>query len=541
MKTETEVKTVFLLVPLFLLLIALSAIPLFSASAEFTGDDFYYIHNNPLVTTPGLQSLARIWRSPMKIEYFPVTITSYALEYRLWGSSIRLYHLTNLLIFAAIGLAAWRLAIRLSWQLYPENRENGQHSLVAAAATLLMLSHPLNVESVAAISNRKELLYVLFALLSLCCYLSKENSWKKFFGVLFFMVLAQLSKGSAVILPGLFWVCELFIGRNWQSAKRLFLPAVSSLLAVFIFVAQFRVAYRAGVVEKSADIDLISRFGGTIRSLDMMLGKFFLPVNLSYDYDFIWPKGLPSFQEWLLPLAVVSALLLMLYKKRYEFLSISLLMLLTLVPYCNMIPLHHNNSGQMVFYDHYLLFATMLCASLLTMLLLALQERARIKGVAAAIVLSMLLTSYNFYLFRFWKDRESLYSRIIQISPSLPKGYLFLGKALNEKGRYKESIDTLSRLFTLNNWFPVYLEAYREIGNAYAFSGQMSAAETAYRNHLEYQPKDRTTLQNLSATLIAQSKYEDARAIILSWLTYYPGDSDAIHNLQLCEQMLGMN
>lgn len=521
-----------------LLLVVLAALPLFSSSAEFTGDDFYYITTNPLVTTPDWSVLAEIWRRPMKIEYFPVTITTFALEYRLWGADPRLFHLTNLLIYLGIGCAARAVAIRLATGASPADRDQRQIPLFAGLATLVMICHPVNVESVASIANRKELLYVLFALLSLYCYLSPHRRPAAYCGALVLMVTAQLSKGTAVVLPGLFLCCEMLPVRRGTGMKRFLWPVFAALLAITLFAVQFRVAQQAGVVEKSGAIADLSRAGGVVRSFNVMITKFLVPIDLSYDYDIAWPQGLPSLHEWLLPSAVLGLVLLMGYRRQWGALSLTLMMVLTLIPYANIIPLHHNTTGQMVFYDHYLLFAAMLCAALLTTMLSTYgrdRQQSLLLGGGIAV---MVLTGYNSHLYTFWQTRETLYRRIIQVTPNLPKGYLFLGKTLNEKGRHEEAIATLNRIFTLKNWFPTYLEAYREVGNAYAFSGQMPAAESAYRRHLEYQPRDRTTLQNLSAALIEQNKYGDAKLIILTWLTYYPEDTAARYNLQLCEEKL---
>lgn len=102
-----------------------------------------------------------------------------------WGS-VRLYNLTNILIFAGTGLAVWRLARHILARFYPEEADEGKLAVGAAAATLLMLCHPLNVESVASISNRKEWLYVMFGLLSLNCNLSLDRKWRRGAGVLLF-------------------------------------------------------------------------------------------------------------------------------------------------------------------------------------------------------------------------------------------------------------------------------------------------------------------------------------------------------------------
>lgn len=523
-----------------LLLIMLAALPLFTGVAEFTGDDYYYVVNNPLVTSPELSSLLEIWRRPMKIEYFPLTITSYALEYRLWGAAVKPYHLTNLVIFAGIGLAARSLALRLSRAAEEPGGGHARLYLVVAVATILCLAHPLNVESVASISNRKELLYVLFGLLSIRCHIAEKRRPATIIGTIIFMALAQLSKGSAVILPLLLLLAEVALKERGALRRRqLLLPAIYSVVAAIIFVIQFRVALRAGVVDRGGDLGVIERIGGVVRSLNVMFVKFIYPVNLSYDYDLLWPKGGLPLSEVLPPLLVLLLLAWLAHSRRWQLLALTLLPLASLLPYSNIIPLRHNVSGQMVFYDHYLLFAAILSVPLLTRLLLGVPRAWRSRVIAAGVAMTVILVGYDYHLYGFWQTRETLYRRIVAVAPKLPKGYLFLGKSYNEQGRHAEAIEVLEKIFTLESWFPVYVEAYRELGNAYAYSGRLEEAERAYRSHLEHQPKDRVSLQNLSAALIEQGEYRDARNVILQWLTYYPDDRDARYNLGVCERMLG--
>lgn len=521
-----------------MLLVMLAALPLFVGMAEFTGDDYYYVINNPLVTSAELSALLEIWRRPMKIEYFPVTITSYAFEFRLWGGAVKLYHLTSLLIFVCIGFAARSLTLRMNSPL--EGRESSARlAFLASVATLICLAHPLNVESVASISNRKELLYVLFGLLSLRCHFVANRRPVTIAATIFFMILAQLSKGSAVILPALFLLGEFALpGRVQRRNRLLLLPVLYSVVAIGVFIIQFKVALRAGVVDQNVGLGLVARVGGVVRSLNVMLWKFIYPANISYDYDLLWPQGLPPFSELLLPLLLLTLLVWLACRRRWQLLACVLLALVALLPYSNIIPLRHNVRGQMVFYDHYLLFATMLCVPLLTRLLLGVPAGWRSRVTAAGLALTVVMAGYNYHLYGFWANRETLYRRIIAVAPKLPKGYLFLGKSYNEQGRYGEAIEVLEKIFTLESWYPTYFEAYRELGNAYAYNRQFKAAEMAYRSFLELQPKDRAALQNLSAALIEQRRYQDAQNVILQWLAYYPDDRDASYNLAVCEQML---
>lgn len=521
-----------------MLLLFLVATPLFIGVVEFTGDDHYFVANNPLVTSPEMSALVEIWRRPMKNEYFPVTITSYAIEYRLFGLEVKGYHLTNLLLFVCIGLAARSLAIRLNHDPKQPVENSSKMLNLAGVATLLCLAHPLNVESIASISNRKELLYVLFGLLSLRCHLSKERTPATFIATGIFMVLAQLSKGSAVILPMLFLLADLVRGVAPSIRRNLRPAAVYAAVATGIFLIQFKVALTAGVVDKSGSHGVLERIGGVIRAVNAMLVKFLYPVNLAYDYDLPWPDGIPP-AESILPVLLLLYLLWLVLRERRQLLALCLLPLVTILPYSNIVPLRHNMAGRMVFYDHYLLFAIVLCAPLLTRMLLGFSDLWRRRALLFMLLISVGLAAYDFRLYGFWQTRESLYGRIIAVSPMLPKGYLFLGKSYLEQGRHVEAVGVLQKIFTLEGWYPTYLEAYRELGNAYAYIGRYAEAEQEYRRHLQHLPRDRGSLQNLSAALIMQEKYGEAREIILQWIGYYPEDQDARYNLQLCDERLG--
>lgn len=529
-----------LLAVAILLLIVLASLPIFTGNAEFTGDDNYFILNNPLVTSPNPATLLEIWRRPMKIEYFPVTISSYAIEYRLWGGNVRMYHLTNLMLFIGLGVAVRSLAQRLNRR---ETDGNGtQVAMIATLVTVLCLAHPLNVETVAAISNRKELLCGLFSVLALRCHLVERRRAASVMATILCMVLAQLSKGSAVVLPALLFLAEYARpGEDEQRPHRLRLPMLFSVVAVLIFTIQIRVALHAGVVDRSGAHGLTERAGGVARSLNAMLGKFLWPAGLSYDYDLLWPKGFPPVTEFILPVLLAAVVFWLIRAGRRQLAALVLLALVPLLPYSNIVPLRHNVPGQMVFYDHYLLLSIMLCAPLLTRLLLGLQERRRLGGIVAVSVLAAVFAGYDYQLYGHWKNRETLYQRVIAMAPRMPKGYLFLGKTYNEQGRYDEAIGILRQIPSLEHWFPTYLEVYRELGDAYGRSGRFAEAAGAYRSYLEYQPNDRISLQNLAASLMEQQKYREALTVILQWRGYYPDDADARYSLQLCEQALGMS
>ncbi len=374
--------------------------------------------------------------------------------------------------------------------------------------------------------------------MSLIAYTAPRRSHQLFAAALLCQALAQLAKGSAVVLPLLFLTWELGGAKDVARGKKpllrrqLWLTA-SFLLGVAIFLVQFKVATRAGVVVKAPDLTLLARIGGIIRTFNAMLVKVLLPVDLTYDYDIPWPSGLPPFSEWLLPLAVVLMLALLAWQRRWQLFTLSLLPLLTLAPYLNIIPLRHNVSGQIVFYDHYLLFFLVACVPLLSTLLVRVPPRWQRLAAVSSLLLALVWSACGFRLYGFWKNRETLYGRVIHVSPDLPKGYMFLGRLYFDNGRYEEAKPLFHRLLATKAWFPAFGDALRYLGDCYAFTGDYAQAEEAYRRYLKVMPRDISAMQNLSSALISLGKLSEAEEVILGWLAVAPDDPSAQFNLQL--------
>ncbi len=127
---------------------------------QFILDDDIYLTNAPVIRAS--DGLYRIWCTSQALDYYPVTNTSLWLEWRLWGLNPLGYHVTNLLLHVAACLLIWAILRQLA---IPG----------AFLAALLFAVHPLNVESVAWIAQRKGLLALVFFLLSILWYVREEQ------------------------------------------------------------------------------------------------------------------------------------------------------------------------------------------------------------------------------------------------------------------------------------------------------------------------------------------------------------------------------
>ena len=168
---------------------------------EFVWDDALYLRDNPLIKArDGLQ---RFWLTTEFTDYYALSNTSFWLEWRLWGANPTGYHVTNILLHVLNAL--------LLWQLLRQLRVGG-----AGWAGLAFALHPVNVRSVAWISERKNLLSALFALLTVLAFVrwldQKGRRW--YWWAVGCFVLALLSKTAVVTLPAV-----LLLIVWWRSGK----------------------------------------------------------------------------------------------------------------------------------------------------------------------------------------------------------------------------------------------------------------------------------------------------------------------------------
>jgi len=187
-------------------------------------DDVELFAENPLMREPG--GLVKIWAGSETPDYFPVTMTSFWLESRIWGEHRAGYHALNILLHACSAVLLWLILLRLG---VPG----------AYFAALIFAVHPVGVASVAWISERKNTLSLFFCFVALWCWLRHEDQGKKSSASLLLalaaFLVALLSKTSVVMLPVVFvmlawWRNGRITKSDWLRAAPFF--AASLLLGI---------------------------------------------------------------------------------------------------------------------------------------------------------------------------------------------------------------------------------------------------------------------------------------------------------------------
>ncbi|MEI6816259.1 MAG: tetratricopeptide repeat protein [Bacteroidota bacterium] len=231
-------------------------------------DDPEYTYKNPYIKD---LDLAKIFGNFYFSNYHPLTIVSYCLEYKFFGISAKMFHLDNILIHLCNVTFVFFIAKRLfKGKIYG-----------AAITALLFAIHPMHVESVTWISERKDVLYTFFYLAAIMTYLMYLQHDRKllYLGYTFIlMLLSMFSKGQAVTLPIVLLLIDYLMENKLK--MRYFLEKIPFLAMSLLFGY---LAIKAQGESEAINTDysgINSLFFGTY-GLFLYVSKFFLPINLS--------------------------------------------------------------------------------------------------------------------------------------------------------------------------------------------------------------------------------------------------------------------
>jgi hypothetical protein len=274
---------------LILGIIALAYIP--ALKAGFVWDDDSMLTGNIVLQPDGLY---RSWFTTEQLNYWPVTWTNYRLEHVLWKENPTGYHATNILIHALCTLLLWRILVRLKIP-------------VALPITLIFAVHPVNVESVAWVAQRKTILSMLFFLSSLAAYLKFDRTNKRrwYWMSVGLFVLAVLSKGTVVALPVVILMCVWWLRRTIKRSdviRSLPFFAVSAVSSVLEIWFQYTKAIGADIVRSDS---LPARIAGAGMAVWFYIYKALLPVHLVFIYP-RWQIDPAKWFSWIPDLALLA-------------------------------------------------------------------------------------------------------------------------------------------------------------------------------------------------------------------------------------------
>lgn len=507
------------------------------AAFEWTNwDDQLHVTENAWLQQPSLSQLVEFWRGPYGRLYIPVSYTLFSLESEVgrWLFSITppavppatVFHVTSIALHATCVFLVWRLLIRLVGKPWP-----------AAVGALLFGIHPLQVETVAWISEQRGLLAALFSLLSLACHLracrgdaAPDRRWS---GAAFAaFVAAVLSKPSAMTLPLTAAMIDLFLLRRpWKHVAITLTP----WCAVSLFTA-------VGTKLLQPDATIFEQAPSWLRPLvagDALAfygAKLFMPLQLGIDYGRTPARVLHDFPACVCAIGMygVLALLLLLPALRSWRLPV-VLFLIPLLPVLGFVPFAFQHISTVA--DRYIYFA-MLGPALGVSLLLTAPDHAPplAPSVAAFVVFSLsLLAIGSFSQAQSWRNCETLYAQALLINPASHHAHNNLGTALLDAGQPERAVDPLLAAVALK---PDYAKAHYNLATALHQLGQSTPALTHYAVALQLNPGHADAHNNLGILLAQQGRTQQAIDHFQEALANRRDFLDARRNLENAREQL---
>lgn len=259
-------------------------------------DDDEYVLDNKIITRISFDTVKAIFTQPFAAAYCPLAVLTYAIEYHFFQLNPFAYHFTNYILNILTVLLVFTFLRLLTGELS-----------VAFLASLLFAVHPLHVESVAWISERKDMLCAFFYVASLVFYLMYRKKGHLVYYVFCFAaaLLALLAKGMAITIPFVLLLIDYFSDRrvNKESvAEKIPIFAIAAIAAVVNFSAQLF----TGAMAVGGDIKFRIYF--LSKAIPFYLGKVLLPVNLSAIYPY-HNLSMRDFGETYLNIGITAVLL----------------------------------------------------------------------------------------------------------------------------------------------------------------------------------------------------------------------------------------
>src|SRR5437867_6146782 len=535
------------LAPLLVALFTLAAFLPALQNQFVNWDDKDNFLDNPHYRGLGWTHLRWMWTTHLG-HYIPLTWMTLGLDYLLWGMNPVGYHLTNLLLHAANAVVFFFVVRRILTLALPSPSERG-HALAVSAgfAALVFAIHPLRVESVAWVTERRDVFSGLFYLLTILVYLraceqgARGRGWYWLSVAAF--VGALLSKSMVVNLPVVLLILDVYplrrlggtIGWWSEEARRVYvekIPFVLLAAAASAMAVIAQLSARAAV--PLAHLSVPGRLAVSAYGLSFYLWKMAVPVNLSPLYEA--PRTLnfgatPFLLSYGLVLTITAFVLAL--RRRVPGLPAAwLAYIVILLPVLGIV-----QSGPQIAADRYTYLAGLGWAILAGAGLLFCGRASRrsttgtpitwpIAGVAICAVAGLAVLTWN--QAQIWHDSERLWTHALATYPQTSMAQNNLGAVLADQGKRHEAGGHYRQAVQVK---PDYALAHYNLGDALAQQGKLPEASEHYHQALQLRPNYAEAHNNLGLALAQQGKMAEASDHYRQALRIMPNDVEVHNNL----------
>jgi tetratricopeptide (TPR) repeat protein len=490
-------------------------------------DDQQYVTENPRVQA-GLSVSGLVWAFGFHAgNWHPLAWLSHMLDCQLYEARAGGHHFTNVLLHIASTLLLFLVLNRMTFSLWR-----------SAAVAALFAWHPLHVESVAWVAERKDVLCAFFWMLTLLLYVryAVKPSVLRYFFTLGSFILCLMAKPMGVTLPFVlllldYWplnrVLELTDRRPptlpasfvqtpwrkliWEKVPFLVLSAIACVLTVS--------AQELAIVS-TAGLPVSQRVANVLVAYNHYLAAMFFPRDLAVYYPYDFHIATAAVVCAVIVLGLLTFLAIKNVRQRPYIATGWLWYLGTLVPVIGIVQV-----GDQAWADRYtylpligLFVAIVWFAFEIIKSRIVLQSLAAIMAVALIVVTSVQLG--------YWKNTRTLFEHTAKVTRHNAMAVTILGSLLAEEGKLDEAMQYYQ---TALRYTPNFPEAHFFLGNALDQQGKLDEAVAEYQKALWFRPTQEQTHIFIGIALAKQKKYDEAIAHYTEALKLNP-DSAATHN-----------
>lgn len=495
-------------------------------------DDHIYVYENDDIRSINIDFLKQACTSFYFKNWHPFTMISYALDHAVWEMNPFGYHLTNVILHSANTFLVLLLIVRLIAAGTMNGLSNSRKGIVAATVTALLFGiHPIHVESVAWISERKDVLYAFFYLLSILAYIKyaakSAKALDSYSLSLIFFVMALMSKPMAVSLPLVLIVLDYYPLGRLKINKAYLVEKMPFIIFSVIF--SFATVFAQGeAIYSIKGVPVIARILIAIHALAFYLLKTALPTNLAPIYPFPREMGPFDFDYVISTLILLSLIVCcILPGNRFKFQRAALLFyILSLFPVLGFVQVGGHFAADR--YTYLPSLGPFLIAGLFAGILI--EHSNRWYSIMISVLILILFVILAFKTFRqigIWHDSITLWTHEIELFPDTAAvAYNNRGQALMSKGSYYDALTDFKSAIEVN---PILADAYYNLGAAYLSLGRYEEAIKQGREAVRLSPNNPIFYSGLGKIYFKQMRFDEATKYYQTAITLKP-DNPAFHN-----------
>lgn len=543
------------IIPVILILTFIAYLP--ALQADFVNwDDGDYVYDNLFIRNLG--DLKTFFTTPVQGNYHPLTMISLAINYAISGLDAWSYHLFNIIFHLVNCILVYKLCLHLT----------NRNIIIAFTTSLLFAIHPMHVESVAWISERKDVLYSLFFLAGLISYTKYvDTSSRKQYGLtVLFLALSLASKPAAVIFP-LAILCIDYLRQRRFNLKLIIEKTPFFLLAllggILTIIGQKEVG-ATGEAYFSLGNNILFGFYGIM----MYAWKMLLPLNLSAFYPFPAINASLPVIYYIAPLFTIGlAVALYLTWKKNRYIGFGILFYIVNL----LLVLQIFSVGSAVIAERYTYMPYIGLFLIVGVFLDKYTKSNHSKAFTYLFTVSVIFAFLTYKQSQVWKDGASLWDNAIENQPS-SKAHSNRAVLYRKDRNFDKAIEHYNQAIAMNaidheshnnrgniytdlkqfdlayadyrqaiNIKPDYNVVYDNLGGLFAMRGQYDSAMIYLTKSIELDPTYKPPYSNRALTLMELKRYEEAIADWNKYLELDPGAADIYNTIGLCYRLLGKN